>query len=69
MWDRHEVWIKRAGSTDFQHPVIGRLTLAGEVLGPAGKNQRIMIYQAPPETPEHDALVLLSMTAQSAGAR
>ncbi|WP_051452228.1 helix-turn-helix domain-containing protein [Actinospica robiniae] len=66
LWDRHEVWIKRAGSTDFQHPVIGRLTLASEVLGPAGKSQRIMIYQAPPATPEHDALMLLSMTAVAA---
>lgn len=68
LWDRHEVWVKRAGATDFRHPVIGRLTLASEVLGPAGRNQRILIYQAAPGTPEHDALVLLSMTVQNAGA-
>jgi len=63
LWNRHEVRVKRAGSTDFQHPVIGRLTLANEVLSRAGENQRLLVYQAAAGTTEHDALILLAMTA------
>ncbi|MFJ7967328.1 helix-turn-helix domain-containing protein [Streptomyces sp. NPDC096324] len=66
LWRRHEVWVKRAGQTAFQHPVIGAVTLANEVLSPAGDGRRVLIYQAPPGTAEHDALVLLAMTTQDA---
>ncbi|WP_333741241.1 helix-turn-helix domain-containing protein [Streptomyces sp. IBSBF 2806] len=67
LWHRHEVWVKRAGQTAFRHPVIGSLTLANEVLSPAGEGQRLLIYQAPPGTAEHDSLVLLAMTAEDVG--
>lgn len=67
LWRRHEVWVKRAGETAFRHPVIGPITLANEVLSHAGDSQRMLIYQAPPGTPEHDALVLLAMTTENAG--
>ncbi|MFE2531651.1 helix-turn-helix domain-containing protein [Streptomyces sp. NPDC059371] len=66
LWRRHEVWVKRAGETAFRHPVIGPVTLANEVLSPAGDGRRVLIYQAPPGTAEHDALVLLAMTTQDA---
>lgn len=64
LWRRHEVWVKRAGETAFRHPVIGPVTLANQVLSPAGDGRRVLLYQAPPGTAEHDALVLLAMTAQ-----
>jgi transcriptional regulator with XRE-family HTH domain len=64
LWRRHEVGVKRGGETAFRHPVIGRLTLANEVLAAAGGGQRLLIYQAPPGTPEHDALVLLTMATE-----
>ncbi|WP_042377790.1 helix-turn-helix domain-containing protein [Streptacidiphilus melanogenes] len=64
LWRRHEVWVKRAGATAFRHPAIGRVTLANEVLTTAGDGQRVLVYQAPPGTPEHDALVLLALAAQ-----
>jgi transcriptional regulator with XRE-family HTH domain len=69
LWARHEVWIKRAGETAFRHPVIGPVTLTNEVLGTADDGQRILIYQAAPGTPEHDALVLLAMAIEDTGAR
>ncbi|MPY33801.1 helix-turn-helix transcriptional regulator [Streptomyces adustus] len=65
LWRRHEVWVKRAGETAFRHPSLGPITLTNEVLTPAGDGQRILIYQAPPGTAEHDALVLLAMTTES----
>ncbi|KOV61250.1 helix-turn-helix domain-containing protein [Streptomyces sp. MMG1121] len=67
LWGRHEVWVKRAGETAFRHPVIGPVTLANEVLSPAGDSQRMLVYQAPPGTAEHDALVLLAMTTDDVG--
>ena len=66
LWRRHEVWVKRAGETAFRHQVITPVTLANEVLTPAGAGQRMLVYQARPGTPEHDALVLLAMTAADA---
>lgn len=69
LWHRHDVRTKRGGATDFHHPVIGRVTLANEVLSPAGESQRLLVYQAPPGTPEHDALILLAMTAENTAVR
>lgn len=68
LWRRHEVWVKRGGETAFRHPVIGALTLASEVLSTDGDGQRVLLYQAAPGTPEHDALVLLTMVAEDAHA-
>ncbi|MEU4089338.1 helix-turn-helix domain-containing protein [Streptomyces aureus] len=67
LWRRHEVWVKRGGETAFRHPVIGPVTLANEVLSTTGDGQRLLVYQASPGTPEHDALVLLSMTTEGVG--
>ncbi|MGW0769401.1 helix-turn-helix domain-containing protein [Streptomyces sp. NPDC002676] len=67
LWRRHEVWVKRAGQTAFRHPVIGPITLANEVLGTVGDGRRMLIYQAPPGTPEHDTLVLLAMATEGVG--
>lgn len=64
LWRRHEVLVKRGGETAFRHPVIGPLTLASEVLTTAGDGRRMLVYQAEPGTAEHDALVLLAMTAE-----
>lgn len=69
LWRRHEVWEKRAGETAFRHPAIGPITLASEVLTSAGLGQRMLIYQAQPGTAEHDALVLLAMTADDVHTR
>jgi hypothetical protein len=44
--------------------VIGPVTLANEILATAGDGQRMLVYQAEPGTAEHDALVLLAMTAE-----
>jgi hypothetical protein len=34
------------------------------MLTTVGNGQRVLIYQAPPGTAEHDALVLLAMTTE-----
>ncbi|GAB3912028.1 helix-turn-helix transcriptional regulator [Kibdelosporangium lantanae] len=60
LWRRYDVRAKRGGETAFQHPLIGSLTLANEVLSVVD-GQRLLVYQAAPGTAEHDALVLLAM--------
>ncbi|WP_040797967.1 helix-turn-helix domain-containing protein [Nocardia higoensis] len=65
LWGRHEVWVKRGGRTSFRHPQIGRVTLASEVLSDAGSGQRLLVYQAPAGTPEHDALALLALAVEA----
>ncbi|TDC00692.1 transcriptional regulator, partial [Actinomadura bangladeshensis] len=64
LWNRQDVRVKRGGETAFRHPVIGPVTLANEILATAGDGQRMLVYQAGPGTAEHDALVLLAMTAE-----
>ncbi|MEU5995972.1 helix-turn-helix transcriptional regulator [Spirillospora sp. NPDC047418] len=64
LWHRQDVRVKRGGETAFRHPVIGPVTLANEILATAGDGQRMLVYQAEPGTAEHDALVLLAMTAE-----
>ena len=60
LWGRYEV--RRAGDGEkvFRHPAVGTLTLAHEILDlNRADGQRLVVYMAPQETPDHDAMVLL----------
>jgi transcriptional regulator with XRE-family HTH domain len=60
LWGRYEVRRAGDGQKVFRHPAIGTLTLAHEILdvNRAG-GQRLVVYMAPPGTPDHDAMLLL----------
>ena len=48
----------------WRHPAVGELTLSYEVLDiNRTDGQRMVIYMAPPGTPDHDAMVLLDRLA------
>ncbi|WP_211841234.1 helix-turn-helix transcriptional regulator [Saccharopolyspora antimicrobica] len=64
MWARHEVQPKSVGIKNFDHPAVGPMSLTYEVLGISGTDQRIVVYQAEPDTPDHDALELLNLVAR-----
>ncbi|KAA5829211.1 helix-turn-helix domain-containing protein [Saccharopolyspora hirsuta] len=64
MWARHEVQPKSVGVKEFDHPAVGRIALTYEVLAVSGTDQRIIVYQAEPGTPDHDALTLLDHVAR-----
>ncbi len=64
MWARHEVQPKSTGVKRFDHPAVGRMDLDYEVLAVRGADQRIVIYQAEPGTPDHDAMTLLNLVAR-----
>lgn len=60
LWGRYEVRRAGDGQKVFRHPAVGTLTLAHEILdvNRAG-GQRLVVYMAPPGTPDHDAMLLL----------
>jgi transcriptional regulator with XRE-family HTH domain len=60
LWGRYEVRRAGDGQKVFRHPAVGTMTLAHEILdlNRAG-GQRLVIYMAPPGTPDHDAMLLL----------
>lgn len=67
LWGRYEVRRAGDGQKVFRHPAVGTLTLAHEVLdvNRAG-GQRLVVYLAPPGTPDHDAMLLLDRTDTTA---
>ncbi|RDI67625.1 helix-turn-helix domain-containing protein [Nocardia pseudobrasiliensis] len=59
----------RAGTKLYHHPTVGRIHLDVENLPLAENNgQRMVVYLARPGTPDHDALVLLDLSAQPVAA-
>jgi transcriptional regulator with XRE-family HTH domain len=64
LWDRYDVRGKSSGQKTFHHPQVGTLTLGYQVMQLSGaSSQHLITYYAEPGTPDHDALVLLDMTA------
>ena len=64
MWERYEVRKIGDGRKLWRHPAVGELTLSYEVLDiNRTDGQRMVIYMAPPGTPDHDAMVLLDRLA------
>lgn len=64
LWGRYDVERRRSSTKSFHHRTVGDLTLQHEVLRVDG-GRRLSIYQAPPATNDHDALVLLAMSAEA----
>ncbi|MDW6057355.1 hypothetical protein SAZ11_03840 [Streptomyces sp. FXJ1.4098] len=64
LWERYEVTGRKPAHKTFQHPQVGTVTLTSQSLHVEGTpGQRIGVYTAELGTPDHDALLLLNMTA------
>lgn len=63
LWERYDVRPRSSQPKTFHHPAVGTLSLQHEVLHLSDEGQRLAIYQAPPDTPDHQALTLLSLAA------
>ncbi|MGW1211570.1 helix-turn-helix transcriptional regulator [Streptomyces sp. NPDC002499] len=64
LWERYEVTGRKPARKTFQHPLVGTITLTARSLHLEGSpGRRIGVYTAEPGTPDHDALLLLDMTA------
>ncbi|MFE3598830.1 helix-turn-helix transcriptional regulator [Streptomyces sp. NPDC059142] len=67
LWERYEVTGRRHTTKTFQHPQVGRITLAFQGMDLEGTpGQRMGVYTAEPGTPDHDAMLLLDMAATPA---
>ncbi|MCX5554855.1 helix-turn-helix transcriptional regulator [Streptomyces sp. NBC_00038] len=70
LWERYEVTGRKPMQKTFHHPHVGTITLTSQSLQVEGTpGQRIGVYTAEPGTPDHDALLLLDMTAPQPGPR
>jgi transcriptional regulator with XRE-family HTH domain len=66
LWGRYEVRPRSAGIKHFDHPAVGKMTLRYETMPLVdSEGQRIVVYLAEPGTPDHDAMVLLDMSASA----
>ncbi|MEV5568964.1 helix-turn-helix transcriptional regulator [Spirillospora sp. NPDC052269] len=65
LWNRHDVQARRGDRKSFHHPRVGDLTLDYEILHLNADGQRMTVYQAEPGSPDHDAMVLLSLGTTS----
>ncbi|ASU85338.1 XRE family transcriptional regulator [Nocardiopsis gilva YIM 90087] len=64
LWERYDVQARGGGQKHFQHPEVGSMCLSFEVMAIFRTDgQRLVTYQAPPGTPDHDALLLLDMAS------
>ncbi|MFC9324048.1 helix-turn-helix transcriptional regulator [Kitasatospora sp. NPDC057015] len=64
LWERYEVTGRRHTTKTFHHPQVGTITLDFQGMALEGTpGHRMGIYTAEPGTPDHDAMLLLDMTA------
>ncbi|WP_328498233.1 helix-turn-helix transcriptional regulator [Streptomyces sp. NBC_00414] len=64
LWERYDVTGRKVTTKTFQHPQVGRITLAFQGMALEGTpGHRLGVYTAEPGTPDHDAMLLLDMTA------
>ncbi|MFD6275125.1 helix-turn-helix transcriptional regulator [Streptomyces sp. NPDC060209] len=64
LWERYEVTGRKYATKTFQHPQVGKITLGFQGMELEGTpGQRMGVYTAEPGTPDHDAMLLLDMTA------
>ena len=69
VWDLHEVGVRPNERKRFDHPEVGRLELACQVLVDPDQSHLLMVYTADPGTESHDRLQLLSVIGAEASAR
>ncbi|GIH21412.1 helix-turn-helix transcriptional regulator [Rugosimonospora africana] len=64
LWERYDVTGRKPPHKTFHHPNVGTVTLAAQSMHLEDTpGQRLGVYVAEPGTPDHDALLLLDLTA------
>ncbi|GHJ40444.1 helix-turn-helix transcriptional regulator [Streptomyces sp. TS71-3] len=66
LWERYDVTGRKPARKTFQHPHVGTISLAAQSMQLEDTpGQRLGVYTADPGTPDHDALLLLDLTASA----
>jgi len=69
LWERYDVVGRKKVQKTFHHPEVGVLTLSGQSMHLEDTpGQRLGVYTAEPGTPDHDATLLLDLTAPESAA-
>ncbi|WP_327341634.1 helix-turn-helix transcriptional regulator [Streptomyces europaeiscabiei] len=64
LWERYDVVGRKKTQKTFHHPEVGVLTLSGQSMHLEDTpGQRLGVYTAEPGTPDHNAMLLLDLTA------
>jgi MmyB-like transcription regulator ligand binding domain len=63
LWEQRAVARRSASSKTFEHPEVGRLTRDCDVLTVQGSDLRLVVYTAPPGSPDAEALALALLDA------
>ncbi|SDH35595.1 Helix-turn-helix domain-containing protein [Nonomuraea jiangxiensis] len=63
LWQHHDIHHRRTDQKTFHHPAVGTITFTYESLDTGPDGIRLAIYQTTPGTPDHEAMMLLALTA------
>ncbi|ROS45033.1 helix-turn-helix transcriptional regulator [Amycolatopsis thermoflava] len=67
LWERHDVRAVPALTKTFRHPVVGELTVDCDSLALTDRDQHLVLYSAPPGSPDAESLALLNVLGARAG--
>ena len=61
LWERHDVQAAPMLTKTFRHPAVGEITVDCDSLTLTDRDQRLVLYTAPPGSPGAEALALLNV--------
>jgi transcriptional regulator with XRE-family HTH domain len=61
LWERHDVHSAPMLTKTFRHPVVGNVTVDCDALALTDRDQRLVLYSAPPGSRDAEALALLNV--------
>lgn len=66
LWARRDVQVAPMLTKTFQHPVVGPVKVDCDALALTDRDQHLVLYSAPPGSPDADALAFLAVVGASA---